>query len=105
MDVDVSGNEVENNQGRYPMNTFHAVGDVNGDGLPDVIGSLAAHGYGLAWWEQVREGGAIIHDNGLAITIAPNLVVAAGNGVATANGMRIDWPTFNTDDSFSPFAA
>jgi putative membrane-bound dehydrogenase-like protein len=33
--------------------------DVNADGLPDVIGSLAAHGYGLAWWEQVREGGAI----------------------------------------------
>lgn len=30
--------------------------DVNADGLPDVIGSLAAHGYGFAWWEQVREG-------------------------------------------------
>lgn len=26
--------------------------DVNGDGLPDVITSLAAHGYGLAWFEQ-----------------------------------------------------
>ena len=33
--------------------------DVNADGLPDVIGSLAAHGYGLAWWEQVREGGVV----------------------------------------------
>ncbi|HSH95175.1 MAG TPA: VCBS repeat-containing protein, partial [Roseimicrobium sp.] len=33
--------------------------DVNGDGLPDVVGSLAAHGYGLAWHEQVREGGTI----------------------------------------------
>ena len=32
--------------------------DVNGDGLNDVITSLAAHGYGLAWYEQVREDGA-----------------------------------------------
>ena len=29
--------------------------DVNGDGLNDVITSLAAHGYGLAWYEQLRE--------------------------------------------------
>jgi hypothetical protein len=28
--------------------------DVNGDGLNDVITSLAAHGYGLAWYEQVK---------------------------------------------------
>jgi hypothetical protein len=33
--------------------------DVNGDGLNDVITSLAAHGYGLAWYEQYREGGEI----------------------------------------------
>lgn len=30
--------------------------DVNGDGLNDVITSLAAHDFGLAWYEQVREG-------------------------------------------------
>lgn len=30
--------------------------DVNGDGLNDVITSLDAHGYGLAWYEQVRPG-------------------------------------------------
>jgi len=30
--------------------------DVNGDGLPDIIGSAAAHGYGLVWWEQTRNG-------------------------------------------------
>jgi hypothetical protein len=30
--------------------------DVNGDGLNDVITSIAAHGYGLAWFEQVRDG-------------------------------------------------
>jgi hypothetical protein len=29
--------------------------DVNGDGLPDVITSLAAHAYGLAWYEQQKE--------------------------------------------------
>ncbi len=28
--------------------------DVNGDGLPDVVTSLEAHGYGLAWYEQKR---------------------------------------------------
>ena len=33
--------------------------DVNGDGLNDVITSLAGHGYGLAWFEQYREGGDI----------------------------------------------
>lgn len=30
--------------------------DVDGDGDNDVIGSLQAHGYGLAWWEHVKEG-------------------------------------------------
>lgn len=29
--------------------------DVNGDGLNDVITSIAAHGYGLGWYEQLRE--------------------------------------------------
>jgi VCBS repeat protein/FG-GAP repeat protein len=33
--------------------------DVNADGLADVVTSLAAHGFGLAWYEQQREGGAI----------------------------------------------
>lgn len=33
--------------------------DVNGDGLNDVITSIVAHGYGLAWYEQVRAGGTI----------------------------------------------
>jgi FG-GAP-like repeat len=33
--------------------------DVNGDGLNDVITSLAAHGFGLSWFEQRREGGEI----------------------------------------------
>jgi hypothetical protein len=33
--------------------------DVNGDGLNDVITSISAHGYGLAWYEQYREMGEI----------------------------------------------
>ena len=33
--------------------------DVNGDGRNDVITGLSAHGFGLAWYEQVHEGQAI----------------------------------------------
>jgi hypothetical protein len=46
--------------------TFHAANfgsggaemgiyDVNGDGLSDVVTALAAHGWGLAWFEQKRD--------------------------------------------------
>ena len=30
--------------------------DVNGDGLNDIITALSAHAFGLAWYEQYREG-------------------------------------------------
>jgi hypothetical protein len=33
--------------------------DVNGDGLNDIITSLEAHGFGLAWYEQYRDGASI----------------------------------------------
>ena len=33
--------------------------DVDGDGDNDVISSLAAHGYGLAWFENKKDGGEI----------------------------------------------
>jgi hypothetical protein len=33
--------------------------DVDGDGDNDVIAALAAHGYGLAWYEHVKEDGKI----------------------------------------------
>jgi hypothetical protein len=36
-----------------------AVVDVNGDGLADVISSINAHGWGLAWYEQTRANGSI----------------------------------------------
>src|SRR5690606_16502673 len=34
--------------------------DVNGDGLNDVVTSLAAHGFGLAWFEQKRDASGAI---------------------------------------------
>ncbi len=49
---------------KHPM-TFGTGGsqmhvyDVDGDGDNDVITSLAAHGYGLAWYENYSEGGEI----------------------------------------------
>lgn len=45
----------ESNPGGAQMYVY----DVNGDGLPDVITSLDAHGFGLAWFEQVRNNGNI----------------------------------------------
>lgn len=33
--------------------------DVNGDGLADIVTALNAHGWGLAWFEQVRANGQI----------------------------------------------
>src|SRR6266702_3302561 len=48
-----------------PNNNYHkfthglGVGDVNGDGLNDVITSFAAHGYGLVWYEQLKQEGEI----------------------------------------------
>ena len=48
---------------KQPMGTGGSqmhVYDVNGDGLNDIITALAAHEFGLAWYEQYREGGAIL---------------------------------------------
>ncbi len=41
--------------GGAQMHTY----DVDGDGDQDVITSLAAHGYGLSWFEQVKKGDQI----------------------------------------------
>src|SRR5690606_18012361 len=49
---------------------FH-VYDVNDDGLADVVGSLDAHGYGLAWHEQVRDGDTITFTRHLIMGSTP----------------------------------
>ena len=65
-----------------PLWTFHAqpmgtggaqmyAYDVNGDGLADIITSLAAHGFGLAWYEQYREAGAIKFREHVFVNKAP----------------------------------
>jgi hypothetical protein len=45
--------------------------DVNGDGLNDVIASLNPHGWGLAWYEQVRTNGEISFKKHLILNEAP----------------------------------
>ncbi|MCP5516629.1 MAG: VCBS repeat-containing protein [Verrucomicrobiales bacterium] len=45
--------------------------DVNGDGLNDVITSIACHGYGLAWYEQVRDGDRIDFKRRLFVNKTP----------------------------------
>ncbi len=46
--------------GASPGGAEMGVYDVNGDGLNDVVTSLEAHGWGLAWYEQKRDqNGAI----------------------------------------------
>ena len=42
------------------------VRDIDGDGLNDVITSLAAHGWGLGWWKQVKAA-----DGGRSFTYRP----------------------------------
>ncbi|MFN0056732.1 MAG: FG-GAP repeat domain-containing protein [Planctomycetales bacterium] len=45
--------------------------DVNGDGLADVITSLAAHAFGLAWFEQIKDGEQIRFQQHLIMNQTP----------------------------------
>jgi hypothetical protein len=49
--------------------------DVNGDGRPDLISSLDAHGYGLGWFEQLPE-----RDASGEIQFRPHLVMGSKPG-------------------------
>jgi hypothetical protein len=44
--------------------------DVNGDGLPDIVSSLNAHGHGLGWFEQLRG-----RDNSGEIQFKPHILM------------------------------
>ncbi len=46
--------------------------DINGDGLNDVLTSLNPHGYGLAWFEQVKESGSITFKKHLILNERPD---------------------------------
>ena len=45
---------------------------IYGDGLTDVIAGLSAHGFGLAWFEQYREGGEIRFREHIIMNKEPN---------------------------------
>ena len=57
--------------------------DVDGDGDQDVITSLVAHGYGVAWFEQVRR------DGGIAFVQHAILPAAAGENL---DGVQFSQP-------------
>ena len=46
--------------------------DVNGDGKNDIITSLEAHGYGIAWFEQVDDAGTIGWNQHLIVGKSPS---------------------------------
>jgi hypothetical protein len=52
--ADVSADGIPKMVTIYGGSQMH-VDDVNGDGLPDVVTSIVAHGYGLVWWEQLPD--------------------------------------------------
>ena len=54
--------------GASPGGAEMGVYDVNGDGLNDVVTSLEAHGWGLAWYEQKR-------DKSGAISFAEHIII------------------------------
>ena len=47
-------------EGTWAAGSDMFVYDVNGDGLPDIVASLGAHAWGLAWFEQKRDAAGSI---------------------------------------------
>lgn len=61
--------------------------DVNSDGLNDVITALQAHGWGLAWYEQMKENGEITFKQHL---IMGDRSASNPNGVAFSQLHAVD---------------
>ena len=67
--------------------------DVNGDGLNDVVTSMSAHGFGLAWYEQKRDAAgkisfvehSIMKDYASAKTNAGGVTFTESHGLAFAD--------------------
>ena len=67
--------------------------DVNGDGKTDVISALAAHQWGVAWFEQTNDGGAIGWTKRLIVGTKPG----EGTGVVFSQPHAIDLVDMNGD--------
>ncbi len=68
--------------------------DVNGDGLNDVVTSLEGHGYGLAWYEQKREGGKITF---VKHTIMDSFLDKNAGGVSFTEPHAVSFADMNGD--------
>jgi hypothetical protein len=70
------------------------VDDINGDGRNDVITSLAAHGYGLVWWEQMAGEGEPKFEQRLIIGAKPE---ESKHGVSFSQPHAIDFVDIDGD--------
>lgn len=68
--------------------------DVNGDGLSDVIASINAHGYGLAWHEQMRTENAPAWDRRVIMGRTP---ADGETGVVFSQPHAVDLADINGD--------
>jgi hypothetical protein len=71
--------------------------DVNGDGLADVVTALNAHGWGLAWFEQKRDGQGGISFVQHMITDDLNTQSANAGGIAFSEPHAAGFADVNGD--------
>ena len=78
---------------QYGGAQMHVV-DVDGDGLGDVVTSLAAHHFGLSWFQQKREGRAISFVEHPIMTDKPE---TSAGGVVFGEVHAVDIADINND--------